>query len=258
MIGFLIKKSFFDGWDNLLTLVLLNLGYLIALGIVLLASTVAETSVWLGYGLIVLAIFYVSVYSLGVGALTFGYSRYKREGIKTFFKAIKEHFTHALLHFALLVVMVLCVLFVIPFYFQMANMVGYFLGMLLFWALFAFILALQYYFPLCYYCEADRPIVTMRKCFGIVSDNLGVTFFLLFRTLIDLALTIFTATLVPGFGGISLARMDTIKLLLKKYDFFEANPGATKKDLNWEDLLYEEKELVGPRTLKGMIFPWKD
>ena len=37
----------------------------------------------------------------------------------------------------------------------------------------------------------------------------------------------------------------------------EANPDATKKDINWEDLLYEEKQLVGPRSLKNMIFPWK-
>ncbi len=258
MIGFLIKKSFFDGWDNLLTLVLLNLGYLGAFGLILLASAVSETSVLLGYALIVLAIFYVSVYGLGVGSLTFGYSRYKREGIKTFFKGIKEHFTHALLHFAILLTMTICIFFVMPFYFQMNNMLGYFLGMLLFWALFSFVLALQYYLPLCYYLEADKPFVTMRKSFGLVADNLGVTFFLLFKTIIDFILTVLTATMIPGLGGISLARMDTIKLLLKKYDFYEQNPDATKKDLNWEDLLYEERELIGPRTLKGMIFPWKD
>ena len=258
MIGFLIKKSFFDGWDNLLTLVLLNLGYLGAFGIILLADSAGAVSVWLGYGLLVLAILYVSVYSLGVSGLTFGYSQYKREGIKTFFRAIKDHFTHALLHFGLLCMMLLCIFFIIPFYFQMANMVGYFLGMLLFWALFSFVLALQYYFPLCFYFEADGPFLTIKKCFGFVADNLGVSFFLLFKTLIDTALTILTATMIPGFGGIGLARMDTIKLLLKKYEFYGKNPGATKKDLNWEDLLYEERELVGPRSLKGMIFPWKD
>ncbi len=258
MIGFLIKKSFFDGWDNLLTLVVLNLGYLVAFGLLLLSSATSEMSIALWLGLIVLAIAYISIYSLGVGAITYGYSRYKREGIKTFFVAIKERFTHALLYFVFIIALVVCIAYVIPFYFNMANMLGYLLGMLLVWALFAFLLAMQYYFPLCFYCEADSPLTTLRKSFGLVADNLGTTFFLVLKSLIDLVITIFTATLIPGFGGISLARMDTVKLLLKKYEFYAKNPGSTKKDLNWEDLLYEERELVGPRSLKGMIFPWKD
>jgi hypothetical protein len=64
--------------------------------------------------------------------------------------------------------------------------------------------------------------------------------------------------MIPGVAGISLSRMDTTKLLMLKYDFLEANPDCTKKDINWEDLLYEERQLVGPRSFKGMIFPWKD
>ena len=55
----------------------------------------------------------------------------------------------------------------------------------------------------------------------------------------------------------SASRMATMKLLMKKYDFLEENPDATKKDINWEDLLYEDKQLVGPRSIKNMIFPWK-
>lgn len=258
MIGFLIKKSFFDGWDNLLTLVLLNLGYLIAFGLMLLASMVSETSVWLWLCLVVLSLLYISIYNLGVNAHTYAYSRYKREGFKYFFTAIKEHFTHALLYFAFVVALAVCIAYVIPFYFQMANMLGYFLGMILFWAIFAFLLAMQYYFPLCFYFEADSPLTTLRKSFGLVADNLGTTFFLLIKTIFDLVITILTATLIPGFGGISLARMDTVKLLMLKYEFYSKNPGSTKKDLNWDDLLYEERELVGPRSLKGMIFPWKD
>ena len=31
MTGFFIKKAFFDGWDNLISLVVLNLGYLVVL-----------------------------------------------------------------------------------------------------------------------------------------------------------------------------------------------------------------------------------
>ena len=33
MIGFYIKKAFFDAWDHLFSLILLNLGFVLALGL---------------------------------------------------------------------------------------------------------------------------------------------------------------------------------------------------------------------------------
>ncbi len=63
--------------------------------------------------------------------------------------------------------------------------------------------------------------------------------------------------LVPGICGIMLSGQDMMKLLMKKYDWLEENPNKTKKDLNWDELLQEEKDTIGPRSLKSMIFPWK-
>jgi len=45
---------------------------------------------------------------------------------------------------------------------------------------------------------------------------------------------------------------------LAKYDWMEANPEANHKKVPWAVLLAEDMERVGPRSLKGMIFPWKD
>ncbi|MDD7588861.1 MAG: hypothetical protein PUJ74_05725, partial [Bullifex porci] len=49
MIGFFIKKAFFDGWDNLIGLVLYNLVSIGLLILLLLASYLTEVStlVWL-------------------------------------------------------------------------------------------------------------------------------------------------------------------------------------------------------------------
>lgn len=258
MIGFLVKKGFFDVWDNLISLIVMNLGYLGVLGLIVLSSYVGESSVAGGYGLIALALLYMSLYSLGTSGVTFGLSRYKKLGFRAFKDAFRNRFSHAVLHFFLCFAIVLCVLIVIPFYFSMQNMLGLCLGMLLFWVILALVLALQFYYPLCFHCEADSPVTTLKKCFAVFGDNLGTSFFLVLRTVIDLALTVLTASLIPGFSGIGLSRMDTVRLLMKKYEFLSNNPGTTKKDIDWEDLLYEEKELVGPRSLKGMIFPWKD
>ena len=75
MIGFLIKKGFFDIWDNLVSIVVMNLGYLAVLGLVVLSSYVGETSVAGGYAILAMAILYLSLYSLGISGVTFGLSR---------------------------------------------------------------------------------------------------------------------------------------------------------------------------------------
>ena len=259
MIGFLIKKGFFDLWDNLIFVGLMNIGYLIPLGLIYLVVVVvaAESSTILSVVLLVLAMLLFSFYSLGVNAITFGFSQYKKRGWTAVKEALRYHWGHALLHFGICFLIGFSAMFIIPFYFAIGNYFGLIMGLIIFWILVAFVFALQYFFPLCFHMEADKPFKTLRKSFLLVADNIGVTLFLLLRTIVDLVLTILTATLMPGLSGITLSRMDTVKLLMKKYDFLEENPEATRKDINWEDLLYEERQLVGPRSLKSMIFPWK-
>ena len=258
MIGFLFKKVFFDIWDNLLMLVLMSLCIVAPLGLLYLGTLFIDVNMGLFFAISAFAVFFFSCYSLYLSSITFGYSRNKKGGFKAVKDAFRFHFGHVVLHFVVLIVLVLICLYGIPFYLAFENIFGLIMGMMLFWMTVIVVLALQYYFPLCLHMEADGAFKTLKKSFILVADNLGTSFFLAFRTIIDLALTILTAFMIPGVAGISLSRMDTVKLLMLKYDFLEANPDCTKKDLNWEDLLYEERQLVGPRSFKGMIFPWKD
>jgi hypothetical protein len=66
------------------------------------------------------------------------------------------------------------------------------------------------------------------------------------------------AGLAPGVGGLLLGQSVALKLLMYKYDWLEENPEGDRKHVPWDELLYEERESVGHRSLKGMIFPWKD
>ena len=259
MIGFLIKKGFFDLWDNMLIVGLMNICYLIPLGLMYLAVALsaADYPTVLSMAILVVAMLVFSLYSLGVNAITYGFSHYKKRGFAAIKEALRFHWGHAVLHFAVCLLIGFTAIFVIPFYFAIGNYFGIIMGMLVFWIIVAVIMSMQYFFPLCFHMEADKPFKTFKKCFLIVADNFGTTMFLILRTIFDLVLTILTATLLPGLAGITLSRMDTVNLLMKKYDFLEENPDATKKDINWEDLLYEEKQLVGPRSIKNMIFPWK-
>jgi hypothetical protein len=73
-----------------------------------------------------------------------------------------------------------------------------------------------------------------------------------------LGVSFFTALLIPGITVVLLAHQVALKLRLYKYDYLEANTEVNRKNIPWAELLYDEKEKIGTRTIKGMIFPWKE
>ena len=89
-------------------------------------------------------------------------------------------------------------------------------------------------------------------------DNSGLAIFVLLHNFIALLLSVFLAFIFPGPAGALLYLDEALRLRLLKYDWLEANPGADRKKIPWDALLIEEREKTGVRTLKNLIFPWKD
>ena len=74
-------------------------------------------------------------------------------------------------------------------------------------------------------------------------------------------LSVFTLSLFPGVTGLLLWFQVGLKLRMYKYDYLETidpNEPRNKIKIPWDTLLATEKEQIGPRSLKGMFFPWKD
>ena len=258
MIGFFIKKAFFDGWDNLIGLVLFNIGYIAAAFIAFyLAASVGQINGLAGWGVIILALLVLSILMGGTAATAHSYSDYRREGWAEFRQGIKRNIRHSLLYFLIIFLMVANLVLIIPFYASFGNMFGTVLSVVMIWVEVILFLALPYYFPLMNLLPADRPLKTFRKCFLILGGNMGFSIFFLVYRIICLAISVFTLGIVPGMTGMQLASQDAMKLLMFKYDYLEENPDADQKHLSWDDILYDEKEKVGPRSLKSMIFPWK-
>ncbi len=93
--------------------------------------------------------------------------------------------------------------------------------------------------------------------FYILLDNPGFCIGLLIGTLFVFFVSVFTAFLLPGLTTIMLWHNAALKLRLYKYDYLEEHPDG-RRSIPWDALLVEEREKVGKRTLKGMIFPWKE
>jgi hypothetical protein len=258
MIGFFIKKAFFDGWDNLFALAAFNAGYLLlAIVFILIPSALGAGSVLsliaLCLGVLALGVWH-SLTACAVDAI----ADYKSTGFREFFSRLGSAWKPGAAFGLLCLLVIFSFTVGIPFYLGMKSFIGLFLASLLFWVNLTLILASQYFLPL----TARRGGSLRRNArvaLTLLLDNLAFSFFLLLYNIVSLVLSIAVAFLVPGFAGLALAGADAVKLRLKKYEWLEGRePSARKQRVPWDELLEEEKELVGERTLKGMIFPWKE
>lgn len=257
MKGFFIKKAFFDGWDNLIGIVLFNLGFLAILLLAILSIYAGEVNMALMFAAWVVLLFVNAFYSGAVSNAVYGYSCYRRNSWSDFKDGWARYSRHSLMYGVITLVLSLIVFFVIPFYYTMGNIFGLIITVLLIWVVVIGVLALPYYFALSSFLPGDRPLKTLKKCFIILADNMSFSIMFFFYNIICLAFTVFTLGLIPGFAGMNLASHDAVKLIMLKYDYLEENPDTERRHLPWDDILFEEREKIGPRTLKNMIFPWK-
>ena len=257
MKGFLIKKAFFDGWDNMISMVLLNLLF-IAVGSAGITLFSVTPNMILGFLSLVLLVVAMTFLRSAATESAFNWSNYQGDTWQAFKRGITRNWRHALVLSLVNVFLLSLTTFVLPFYFSMNGIVPFFLGVILLGVQIVVAMAMPFYFGLMCLLPGDRAWKTFKKCFIIVGDNMGFAIFFSFYQILMYAITIFTLGLVPGFAGIELLRQDAMKLLMKKYDYLEENPDADRKHLPWEDILFDEREKVGPRSFRSMIFPWKE
>jgi len=257
MFFFLIKKSFFDMWDNMITVFLVNLGFiLVAAGAVYLPYLLSFNNVATVVGMAI----GVVVFNLYTGAASFiarDISDYERSGFKEFGTYLKETWKASVGLAVITIVQILVLVVAMPFYLQMGGLLGMGAVSLIFWISVVWWLASQYYFGVRARLDTGFRKI-LKKSFIMLFDNTGFTVMLGVGTVVTFAISALTAFMLPGITSILIWHQDAIKLRLLKYDYLEKNPEANRKQIPWDALLIDEKEKVGQRTLRGMIFPWKE
>lgn len=258
MVGFYIKKAFFDGWDNLIMLIILNLGYVVLLGGLYLVVSALQISIILGLAVLILWTFVMQSYNGAVSFFTYYFACYQRPGIREFLDYGKQAFRYVPLMSVLTVGLLVMLFIVLPFYLAVPGFLSVLALSVIFWITLFLSMSMMFYFPAAVQLKNNPPWKTFKKSMLIALDNLGFSLFLLIYTVINSIISIFTAFLIPGFASVLMSHQIALKLRLVKYDFLEENPDTPRKDIPWGALLMEEREKVGPRTLRGMIFPWKE
>ena len=248
MYGFILKKNFCDAWDNLLSVVITNILFLFTgLGIVLLSSfftnkcsenitDVVFYSVQMG--ILLLGLIVLCIIAFAYGEIAAKIADFKGIAILDFFKAVPGVIKDAVLFAILLLV-----------------------GAMLFWIDIFIVLSLQWFIPLRSTMH-NKFGKTLKKCFIIFFDNTGYSILLALNNLVMVALSVLLIGLTPSIAGIAIAKQNALRIRLYKYDYLEEHPELkTKKErrqIPWEELIYEDRETLGPRKLRSFLFPWKD
>jgi hypothetical protein len=255
MIGFLIKKNFFDLWDNLFRIALLNLGFIASLAIPVFLPPFLGGA--LGLGLLFIGILWCFVYLSAVALSLKSVSDYSSFGFADFFANLKIVWPLGLIAGALVFVCYLLVTMVIPFYLAMNSMIGLLLAAVIFWTLVVGALSLQFFFAVRTRLDTKLAKI-LKKCFIIFFDNPGFALFVFFSNLLMLIISVFLAFLFPGPAGMLLYLDEALRLRLLKYDWLEVNPDANRRQIPWDAILIDERDRTGTRSFKSFIFPWKD
>ena len=260
MFGFLIRKTFYDLWDNLFRVVILNMGFIAVTAIPVFIPPLAANffnSIMAGVVLSVLGILVCFIYLAAASLCLKSVSDYGFFGFGDFFHSLKIMWRPGLLmgFFACLFYLVVRVVF--PFYLALESPVGLALASVVFWVTVFALLSFQFFFTV-YNRLSKNNLKALKKCMLISLDNTGFSFFSLIYNFVVLIISLVLAFLFPGPAGILLYLDEALRLRLLKYDWLEANPQANRKKIPWDELLIEDREKTGTRTFRNFIFPWKD
>jgi hypothetical protein len=262
MIGFLIKKTFFDLWDNLFKAALLNLGFIVSAAFPVFIPGLLSGIPILSRVSLAAGVLWCAVYLAAAAYSLKSVSDYGSFGFGDFFRNLKTAWPVGLVMGALIFVLGFLAFLIIPFYLNINSLLGLFLAAVVFWTAVVAVLSFQFLFAV--RARLDTKLTkVIKKSFIFFFDNPGFCLFSFIHNTALLALSVLLAFLFPGPAGILLYLDEALRLRLLKYDWIETNTAAgaeavKRKKIPWDALLIEEREKTGTRTLKSFIFPWKD
>lgn len=252
MITFLLRKSFLHCWDNLYTLLCVNLCLALLVALYLYLASLQGG----GYpGIVIIYLFNLLIGTASVAARKI--SDYDPPDVRLFFLGAKTVWKDALFFTACFVLQGTALSYIIPFYLTLGSgLAGLSLAMLLFWACAVWWVAMIHYYPV--RLRLNLPIsLAVRRAFLLLTGNLSLSCAIFLLSAAALMLSLVTAMLLPGMSLILVFHQVAGRTLLLKYQYLEGHPQA-REEIPWSRLLKDDLEFIGGRSVKGIVFPWKE
>ncbi len=280
MFGFQLIKWFWNLWDHLLTIILWNLSCLMTVGLffyllqIFLAAADGLPQVLPAALLSLLLLFCSTVLQHTLALSNYAIAKFERSEWK---ECLCRAWRKDSLRAAILMDLGLGVLFLIyfvswRFYTQQGGLLSLMAQGLLFWLALLLLLSSGFYFPLLVREEFSIK-KALRQSLVVCLDNFLLSLALGLVGLLLLVIS-FLPPLMLFFGpaGLGLWYEVSLRILYYKYQYIQQLPEEEiqkarssrgnlrrrKPEIPWRALLREERERIGPRSLRNFIFPWKD
>ncbi len=258
MIGFIIKKAFFDTWDNLIKFVVFNFMTIPFLFLAYFGFKIVALGSVLGFVVVLIALIALIIHQGTIAYFIKDIGDSQSVTLKDYFKHLKTDFKIKLQFGVSWSVFITITSFAIMYYLNGTGLMSLIPLALVFWFSVMTSMATLMFFPIKIRLEGNYKKV-IKKCFILLLDNPLAGIFVFIYTIILLLLSIPSLGLLPpGLSSIACVLDTTVHLYDLKYDYLEKNPDANRKKIPWKELTWDLNENIGPRSLRGMIFPWKD
>jgi hypothetical protein len=255
MFLFLIRKTFFDFWDHLGAILIINLGYWVIFAFtVYVPSHFPSHPVWsVIANLIKFSLFFL--YTGAINRMIKQYADFSSASFSNFGSHLKATWKSSLLFCGL----VLGILLIVTVGFNYLRRAGGFTSALgfgmLFWIIAFCLMILPYFFP--FDARSNGNFLTgLKKATLLFMDNVLFSSGLLIGAFIICGLSAFFGFIIPGIGMLLLWYHVAVRLRLAKYDYLEQNPNTRRRNIPWGQILQGDMQRLSSRTLKRLIFPW--
>ncbi|GHU41154.1 hypothetical protein FACS1894190_08910 [Spirochaetia bacterium] len=258
MIGFTVKKTFLDLWDNALRISLINLLFIALAAIIIVLQWLLRPFPVLSALVVLLGIIMGGILMCCTTLCVSAISDYETFGTLGFKTNLRPSLKNGILMGLFYGSCFIAFSFVMPFYLMLNSMFGLLIACLLFWFFFASCVALQFFFSL-RRRENYGIKQSIKRCFLIFVDNPLFCLFCFLFSIFLFAISAVTGFIFPGAAGVMLFLDEALRLRLLKYNqSFTAEANRAGAKINWYALLSSDIEKTGSRSLKSLFFPWKD
>ncbi|MEE1166585.1 MAG: hypothetical protein UHP28_05445 [Treponema sp.] len=279
MLSYFFRKNFSDGWDNvqlffapniILDLCMIVCGFLITLGVNISGSyRDLSLAILISFIFVVMLAFSIhSIMSLAWAQTARHICESEPVSLKEYFdnlkSCIKDGIKFGMFNFFASVATFTGFWFYFDNFFRTRDVTGLFAGCIFMWIAVCIFMAAAWYPSLRAYMR-NGFWKSMKKCFIVLFDNLAVNIVLLFYSLILFTLSIILLGCAPGMCGLEMARVNAMRLFMKKYDYLEEldknnvpSYDPSRRVIPWNKILEEDYDMLGDRNFKSFLKPWKD
>jgi hypothetical protein len=253
MFLILIKKAFYDFWDNLGSILLINCGYL---ALIVFSYYFPNPRGTFGIGIIFFKVTLFFIYTGAVNRVIRRLVDRSQAGISDFLPSLqaswRSSFVFSLFIIGLLLLFILCNAYLKSINGLIAY-VGFSMSIIM---LIIGLMSLPYFFIFEERTESNF-FASLKQSQWLFWDNIMFSLGLFIGSFIITVVSAFFFIVVPGVGSLLLWYHVACGLRLKKYIYLKQNSTANHRLIPWKQILTDEIESLKSRTLKTLIFPWQ-